>query len=224
MINVIYNSKAFKKKMNNVIDYSIGYLEGIERGKTAFFAAIGPRVSEIASQYIDSNAKVSPDTLHHIYEWYRVGSPDARLFDIKYTISNLGLSFNSTFKQSTSIKQGSRVPFYDKAKIMESGISVTIEPKQARVLAFEIDGEEVFTPNPVTVNNPGGNTKQQFERVFDSFFKLYFSQAFLRNSKLKQYFNRPTLYKRNLRQGARVGRLAGVKTGYRWVANAGVAI
>lgn len=224
MIRIAYNNKNFKRKMDNLIKYSLGYVDGIEGGKTAFFASLGPKVAEIASQYIDSNSRLNPETLHHIYEWYKVGSPDSRLFDIKYTISNLGLSFNATFKQSTSIKNGSRVPFYDKARIMESGVSVTIEPRQSRVLAFDIDGQEIFTSNPVTVQNPGGNTQKQFEKVFDSFFKFYFSQAFLRNSGLKQYFNRPVLYKKNLRQGMAVGRSAGFKTGYRWVANAGVAI
>jgi hypothetical protein len=105
------------KDMNNIINYSIGFTEGIERGKTEFLKTMGDEVTEIASQFIDTNARVSPETLHHVYEWYKTGSPDARLFDINYTVSNLGLSFISKFKQSTTIKQGSNVPFRDKAFI-----------------------------------------------------------------------------------------------------------
>jgi hypothetical protein len=37
------------------------------------------------------------------------------------------------------------------------------------------------------------------------------------------YLENPTVYKKNLAKGKRTGRSGGVSTGYRWVANAGVA-
>ena len=119
MMKVVMNDAIFKKEMKNIIDYSVGFLDGIKAGKTKFLNNIGIMTKELLEQYIDTNARVNPRALHHIYEWYKVGSPDARLYDINYTISNLGLSFVSTMKQSTSIKDGSSVPFYNKAKIME---------------------------------------------------------------------------------------------------------
>ena len=128
-------------------------------------------------QYVDASARVNPSLLHHVYEWDKAGSPDSRLFDVNYTITGNGLSFNSNFRQSRTIKVGSRTPFYDKARIMEDGIAVTIRPRKAKVLAFEDSGEQVFTKGPVTVNNPGGNTKGQFENVFNSFFNVYFTQG-----------------------------------------------
>ena len=137
-MKVITDSRKFKQEMNNIMEYSFGFLEGMQRGKKALYSALGPQISEYASQFIDANAKVSPELLHHVYEWDRVGSPNARLFDIDYTISNIGLTFKTSFKQSTSIKNGSNVPFYDKARIMEDGVTVTIKPKKAKVLAFEI--------------------------------------------------------------------------------------
>lgn len=203
------------------MEYSTGFLEGIQKGKIELYASLAPKISELAAQFIDVNARMSPELLHHIYEWEKVGSPQARLFDLDYKISNIGITFTSSLKQSTSIKNGSNVPFYDKARIMEDGVSVTIEPKKANALRFEIDGTEVYTSSPVTVDNPGGNTKGQFENIVDKFFGVYFRQSFLNSSGLLQYFNTPQVYKKNLVSAKRGGRALGLKTGYRWVADAG---
>ncbi len=218
-----FNSNQFKKDMNNIVNYSIGFLEGVHRGKTVFLKTLGMQTVELMKEFIDSNARVNPQMLHHIYEWNMTGSPDARLYDISYTTSNLGLSFKSSFSQSTSIKNGSRVPFYDKARIMEQGIPVTIRPKVAQVLAFDDNGEQIFTRGPVQVMNPGGTEVEGgFEKVFDMFFNKYFSQAFLRTSGIAQYLENPLIYKKNLSAGKKMGKAKGVSTGYRWIANAGV--
>jgi hypothetical protein len=222
-MRTVFNSNQFKKEMNNIVDYSLGFLEGIQRGKTVFLKTVGMETVELMKEFIDSNARVNPEMLHHIYEWNQTGSPSARLYDISYTTSNLGLSFRSSFSQSVSIKNGSRTPFYDKARIMEEGIPVTIRPRVAQVLAFEDDGETVFTRGPVEVANPGGTEVQGgFEKVFDMFFNRYFSQAFLRVSGVAQYLENPQLYKKNMQSGKKMGRSKGVSTGYRWIANAGV--
>ena len=122
MLKLVINSKQFQKEMNNIIGYSTGFIDGIGRGKQAMYAALGPQISELAEQFIDANARVSPELLHHVYEWHRTGSPEARLFDIDFTVSKFGLTFKTSLKQSTSIKNGSNVPFYNKAEIMENGI------------------------------------------------------------------------------------------------------
>ena len=223
MIAVRFDNKAFKKEMKNIIDYSVGFTEGVQKGKTEFLKSLGTEVSEIASQFIDSNARVSPETLHHVYEWYKNGSPDARLFDINYTVSNIGLSFISSFKQSTTIKQGSNEPFRNKASIMEDGTTVVIKPRNSEVLRFEVNGEVVYTRKKVVVDNPGGTTQGEFEKAFDMFFGRYFTQAFLNSGNLKQHFENPISYKKNLGRGKRGGKSVGLSTGYRWVANATVA-
>lgn len=224
MIKVRFNDTMFNREMNNIVNYSIGFLDGVQKGKTQFFHAMGVETIELLKQYVDSNARVNPEMLHHIYEWNRVGSPESRLFDIHYTISGLGLSFKSTFRQSTSIKNGSTVPFYDKARIMEEGIPVTIKPVRSDVLVFEDNGETVFTRNPVDVDNPGGNFVQgSFEKVFDTFFTKYFTQAFLTRSGVRKYLESPMIYKKNLASGKKMGRSKGVETGIRWIANAVVA-
>lgn len=222
-MRAVFDSNQFKKEMNNIVNYSIGFLEGVQKGKTVFLKTVGLHTVEIMKDFIDSNARVNPDMLHHIYEWNQTGSPSARLYDIDYTTSNLGLSFRSSFSQSTSIKNGSRTPFYDKARIMENGIPVTIRPKAAEVLAFDENGETVFTKGPVQVLNPGGNAVEGgFEKVFDMFFNRYFSQAFLRTSGIAQYLENPVVYKKDMQAGKTMGKSKGVSTGYRWIANAGV--
>jgi hypothetical protein len=222
-MKVIMNNAAFKKDMKNIIDYSIGFLDGVKVGKKAFLNNMGLMTTELLKEYIDSNARVNPEALHHIYEWYKVGSPDARLYDINYTISNLGLSFVSTLKQSTSIKDGSSVPFYNKAKIMEDGTPVTIRPRKSNVLVFEDGGETVFTKGEVFIESPGGPaTKGAFENIVNIFFNRYFTQAFLKTSGIHQYLSNPVVYKQNLKAGRTSGRIKGVQVGYRWIANAGI--
>jgi hypothetical protein len=219
----VYNSKKFKKEMNNIMNYSLGFLDGVQKGKTPFLRSLGVNAVEIMKQFVDSNARVNPEMLHHIYEWNRTGSPAARLYDISFTTSNIGLSFKSSFRQSESIQDGSKTPFYDKARIIENGVAVTIRPKSSEVLAFEEDGEMVFTKKPIRVNNPGGAAAQGgFEQTMDLFFNKYFSQSFLRTSGVAQYLENPEVYKKNLRVGKARGRSKGVSVGYVWVANAGV--
>lgn len=219
----VYDARKFKKEMNNIMNYSFGFLDGVQKGKTPFLKSLGVQTVEIMKQFVDSNARVNPEMLHHIYEWNETGSPNARLYDISFTTSNLGLSFKSSFRQSTSIKEGSKVPFYDKARIIEDGIAVTIRPKTSEVLSFEENGETVFTKAPIRVENPGGTEAQGgFERTMDIFFDKYFSQSFLRTSGVAEYLENPVVYKKNLKAGQKRGRSKGVSVGYVWIANAGV--
>jgi hypothetical protein len=221
MLSVVIDSRQFQKELNNIMKYSSGFIEGVHRGKSALYTNLAPKIAEMASQFVDVNSKMSPELLHHIYEWEKVGSPEARLFDIDYKISGIGITFTSSLKQSSSIKNGSNVPFYNKARIMEEGVGVTIRPKRANVLRFEIDGQEVYTSREVKVENPGGQTQGQFEKVLNNFFGVYFRQSFLNSSGLLQHFKSPLVYNKNLASAKRGGRSLGLKTGYQWVANAG---
>ena len=220
-----YNTKQFMKDMNNVIQYSLGFVDGVQTGKRVMLDNIGKLTIETMKDFIDAMARVDSTVLQHVYEWNQSGSPDARLYDLSYTVSNLGLSIKSSFKQSTSIQSGSNVPFYDKARIMENGIPVVIKPIRAKVLAFSDNGEQVFTKGPVAVNNPGGPAaKGGFEKAFDIFMNQYFSQAFLGSSGILDYLQNPIAYKKNLPSGKKFGKSSGYATGYRWIANAGVKI
>lgn len=222
-INVELDTKGFINSLNNLTEYSIGFLNGVEAAKPVIMDSLGKEIIETLKDFIDANARVSPDTLHHVYEWYQTGSPEARLFDIDYIVNGKdGLSFNYTFSQSSSFAKNSNVPFYDKAEIMERGISVTIRPKTASALSFEVDGEQVFTKKPIVIDNPGGsNVEGGFERTIKTFFESYFTQAFLMTSGVLEHLNNPRAYKDNVRAGSKQGKALGFKVGYQWATKGG---
>jgi hypothetical protein len=221
MISVKINNKKFTKDMDNIIGYSIGFMTGVKRGQGVFLKGFGETVVEALKNYVDSNARVSPQLLHHMYEWNQTGSPDSRLFDISYSVNGVGLSFNSKFSQSKTIKDGSTVPFYDKARIMEEGIPVTIVPKN-KVLAFTINDENIFSSTAVEVPNPGGNTRGQYEGLIDSFFRLYFKQSFLASTGILSYLENPIDFAKNFNRGKTGGYSTGLSVGARWIAKAGI--
>jgi hypothetical protein len=62
---------------------------------------------------------------------------------------------------------------------MENKIAIEIEPRSANVLAFDIDGDTVFTVKSVYIANPGGDAVAgSFGRVVDEFFDVYFNYYF----------------------------------------------
>ena len=218
MVRVKFDTKEFQQQMQNVVEYSMGFLDGVEKGKVKLLENIGSTVVEGIKQFIDANARVNPQTLHHVYEWYQTGSPAARLFEIEYVATHVSLSFNSRFTQSNSIQQGSKVPFYNKAEIMENGVPVTIIPKARKPLVFQDGGETVFTKAPVLVNNPGGDAVAGgYRQVFEQFFSQYFSQSFLKSSGILNHLNNPAPFKSNFAKASTGGRSLGVSVGYNWV-------
>ena len=149
------------------------------------------------ANYIDSQARTNPKSLHHMYEWKKVGSPSARLFDLK-VVSTDGLSFKiaSEFKPSKSMVPTnfgkSRHVFTNKASVMEAGNPVTIRPKNAERLVFEIDGMVVRMPKgvPVTVKRPGGGKATgRFKIEYARFFTGNLVNLSIKNSRFQQIFN-----------------------------------
>jgi hypothetical protein len=219
------NSRSINTQLNNIVNYSFGFLDGVERGKKIFFNKLGLGVIQVLGQYVDVQARANPKALHHVYEWNRVGSPSARLFNLTHTVSNLGLSVRSTFSQSRSVSENMNTPFYNKAKIMEEGIPITISPKRSGVLRFNGPSGEVFTTRPIKVDSPGGDeVYKSFESTVDEFMIRYFKQSFLRSSGLYDYIKKPTLYKKNFKSGSKMGRGKGVETGFKWITNATIGV
>lgn len=224
-MRVNLNTNSLEKKLNNIIQYSFGFLEGAESGKKIFFDNIGKGVLFALNRYIDVEARANPEALHHVYEWYKIGSPSARLFDLRYSVSNRGLNIAYNFKQSKSLSKDSTEPFYNKAQIMESGTPVTITPRSGGTLRFEIGGNEIFTKNPVTVMSPGGQeVAGSFQKIFNEFMTMYFTQSFLRASGIYDYISKPKIYKKNFAAGAKTGKSVGKKTGYSWMVNAKIEV
>ena len=224
-MRVSLDSRNLEKQLINIVDYSLGFIDGAQNGKKIFLNNLGKGVIYALGQYIDSEARSNRTALHHVYEWYQTGSPQARLFDIRYTVSNLGLSINSTFRQSKTVSRDGTEPFYDKAKIMENAIPVTISPKPGGALRFTNGGNEIFTKRPVTVRNPGGDEVfGSFERIFDEFMMFYFTQSFLKASGIFDYLKNPKIYKTNFAAGAKSGKSKGVSTGFKWITNAKIEV
>ena len=215
----------FEKQMSNLVNYSVGFLDGAKESKHFLMDSLGKGTIQALYKYIDANARLNPKALQHVYEWYESGNRSARLFSFTHKVTSTGLSINSTFSQSRSVKQGSTVPFYDKAKIMEDGIPVVIKPKRSDVLVFEDNGETVFTKNPVVVEHPGGiDAKGSFEKIFDEFMQVYFKQSFLNATGLSEYIHSPKVYKQNLKSGLFMGRSAGKAAGEKWMIDAKVTV
>lgn len=225
MLNI--HSKQFQKDMNNLVDYSLGFLDGAKDALPEYLKIIGLKFKEIAGQYIDAAARMSPEELHHIYEWDKVGLKTYRLYSIYYSVQKNSLSFGSLFKESQSVQQrrGSRIPFAQKALMMERGKKITITPRPDNeknlLIWINEDGDYVSKPK-VVVRNPGGEyVKGSFERTFREFFGIYLSQArllesgFLKNPGSK-------IYKKGLKAGSlkRVGRAKGSETGFKWIISA----
>lgn len=223
VLAVAWDGRKFLAEMDNLVDYSIGFLDGIERGKPNFLSNLGKSTIESMKEFIDTMARVDRNMLHHVYEWNQVGNPSARLFELTYNSSNGGLTIGATLTQSKVAASGSKEPFYNKARIMEYGVPITIRPKK-NVLVFESNGETVFTKKPVTINNPGGEESQHgLETTIETFFNRYFTQLFLEQSGIIKYFKTPSLYHKYLQSGVKGGgRASGVSAGYRWISEAGV--
>jgi len=75
MTKLIIDTKQLNKDMRNIIAYSEGFLEGVQKGKKRFFTNLGKMLIESAKQFIDSSARLNPAMLHHVYEWQKTGSP-----------------------------------------------------------------------------------------------------------------------------------------------------
>ena len=138
--------------------------------------------------FIDSQARIKPRSLHHVYEWNKTGQTTSRLFKLN-KLESTGLSFKIDYEftpSKTSVpsknrKQTSRYVFTNKASVMEKGLPIIIRPKSSERLVFEIDGQAVFMPKgkSVTVKSPGGRASTN---QFDLAYSRYFSGPLVSNS------------------------------------------
>lgn len=223
MISVSFDDKKFMKQMNNIVAYADGFVEGAVTSKGVLLENIGRSVSDSIGDYIDSVASSNPAMLHHVYEWAQTGSKTGRLFDIGYTATSGGLTMNATMTQSRSVKDGSTVPFYNKAKIMENGIPVRIAPKDGGVLSFNDAGEQVFTKKPIVVSKPGGAAVAgQLENTFDDYVSIYLSQAIFSAAGLDYRLSNPIEFKSNMRRGSTGGKSVGLAAGKKWITGGSV--
>lgn len=171
-------------------------LEDSESFKRQFSTIIFNQIEKEFGNYIDAKARTSPKSLHHIYEWKKIGQPGARLFKLN-KLEGPGISFriSTELLPSTSFvptgKGKHRHVFTNKASVMEAGSPVVISPKYSERLVFEIDGNTVYMPKgaSVKVNRPGGaGAKNQFYLATSQYFKSNMVNLAIKNSGFQRLF------------------------------------
>lgn len=223
MLNVKFDYKDLERTLNNSVDYSQGFLNGVQLQRVPFTKFLGGFILEAMYKYIDSRARMNPNKLHHVYEPGEVGTERGRLFTLSVMPTRRGLTFTGNFKQSVKPSENSNVPFADKASIMENGISITIEPKNSDVLAFEDDGETVFTTEAIYVAHPGGDeVAGSFGKTVEEFFSVYLNSALL--APIYKDLATAEEFAQNFAAGSRGGRSVGVRAGRKYLTVSGVEI
>lgn len=222
MFHVKFDTKQLKRVFDDTAKYSKGFVDGVELNKIKFMIELGQFVEEALNKYIDLQARINPDSLHHVYEWGQAGSPGARLFEIESIPGPNVIRFSGRFLASSSISDNATEPFVYKAETMENGIGITITPKFSDYLAFEIGGRTVFTMDSIYVAHPGGDAVAgSFGKAVDVFFSQYLTntllQPFLRDLATAEE------YVRYFPQGAKGGGYGvGIKAGRLYLSSAGV--
>jgi hypothetical protein len=205
MIRVQFDTRGFSNVMRNTVAYSNGFIRGIETSRIRFNEQLGELASDMLKKYIDSRSRAEKESLHHVYEWDSVGSPAARLFEIESKASTTSITFWGKFLPSKSVSDDSSDPFVSKAEVMENAIFIEVSPK-GNVLAFESDGETIFTTDTVYIANPGGDeVAGSFGRVVEDFFETHFTAQVLHQSGLFRKLSNPKEYAQYFSAGARGG-------------------
>lgn len=155
----------------------IANLIGNAAFRNRFQTVIFNQVEKDFGLYIDSKARTSPKSMHHVYEWNKAGLASSRLFKLNRLDSkDLSLSLSYDFLPSkTFAKNGKRRHvFINKASVMEAGMPLKIAPRFSERLIFDVNGKTIYMPKgeSVTVSNPGGKS---VKRSFESAYKMFFS-------------------------------------------------
>jgi hypothetical protein len=138
--------------------------------------------------YVDRKAVNYPAKLHHVYEWERIGEPDARLWAMVPRSDGKRLTVGYTFLPSKTyvpIKQdlqpGTKHIYGDKAAMMELGKPVFVRPLPGnRYIRFIPKSGGIVFSKGVYIRNSGGyQVNQGFQGTFFSYFRTgYGSRVF----------------------------------------------
>lgn len=211
MITAKIRSKNVIDMLTNAVAYTDSFAKELNKNKSKITASLAEGSVDVFYDYLDGLARSHPGMLHHVYEWGQVGNPAARLFDLKYQLSQNQAVVSADFLQSDSISETSNTPFFDKAYIMEEGIEVVINEVNAKALFFEIDGEEFFRTGPIVIANPGGSaTRGSFVKAFNEFYALYFNQVYLKSIGFYKHFSSPKEYSKYFKSAIKTKSAKGV--------------
>lgn len=223
LLRVKIDNKDLNNKLNNIVKYSNGFVDGIEVQKIILMNRVGKYVTETLGKYIDAQARGNPSALHHVYEWGSIGSEGARLFQLDSSATKNTITITGSFLPSSSVSSTATEPFVDKANIMENAIGITISPRNSDYLVFEGSEGTVFTMNDIYIANPGGDAVAgSFGKTVESFFDNYFTNMLLKP--FLQELSTAEQFTQFFAQGAKGGYPVGVKAGEQYLNSAGVVI
>lgn len=223
-MRVRVDAKDLMDTLRNTVQYSDAFLKELKQREPRLTQKLADTSIVAFYEYLDGLARSHPGMLHHVYEWGQVGDPFGRLFELNRVLAKNSATINTEFLSSDSVSSNGTTPFYDKASVMEEGLPVVVNEKDASVLFFEIDGEEFFRHGPIYIANPGGsNTRGSFVRAFNEFYQFYFSNFYLRSIRFYEHFNTPTDFIRNFRSAVKSksgAAAAGRKMALSWIDSA----
>jgi len=152
-------------KKGDLLGYFDEFFRGVQETEQQAEYKTAARIVYEFGQYVDMTARSSPNRLHHVYEWNRVGHQDARLFELNITPTGGGVVITYELKKSVTLNDNGQL-FADKAEVMESGHVVSFETDKPVPL---FDGEE-FRVGPFTFVPGGRDTTGAFEETFRTYF------------------------------------------------------
>lgn len=216
VLSVKFDNRRINKMLGNAVSYSYGFLDGVQMERLTFNRFLGGIAAEALGKYIDAKARGNPEMLHHVYEPGNVGVSSQRLFRFNVDASPTLINFNGAFLPSSKTPLNGGDVFVDRASVMESGISITIAPKNAEALVFEYEGETVFTSKTIVIDHPGGDAVAgAFGRTVSDFFDVYFTNAILKP--LVSDLSTAEEFVKNFSAGTRGGRSLGVRAGRQYL-------
>lgn len=222
MISAKIDGKKAIKVLNNVVQYTDGFVTETKAKESTIVNKLSKLSVDSFYEYLDQLARVNPGMLHHVYEWGRVGDPDSRLYELKRKLSSKSATVTADFLQSEVPSPSSDQVFYDKATIMEEGITIVVNEVNAEALFFEVDGVEYFRTGPIVIENPGGpEVRGSFVSQFEEFYNVYFDRIYLNAIRFYQYFMDAKPYEQNFGVAMKSNNANGIgkKTALSWIMN-----
>jgi hypothetical protein len=173
-----FNTGMFAEKVFALATYDSTLLERTynkPKNKRRISRGAALLVKNYFDVYMDSLARKSVKSFHHIYEFDKTGDKGARLFKGAVTDAPNGavLSYKLTLAKSPN-RNGYDFP--NKAEVMEDGNPITIFPKNKQYLKYELKGlngksEGWVMSKKSYVVNPGGEVGGNFGREVAHFMR-----------------------------------------------------
>jgi hypothetical protein len=189
---------------------TVGWALSSPRGQQNIQKTIERSVNRKFLPYVNAVARGNSKSMMHLYEWGQVGVTSGRLFDLSIPAASRGkanfsmkVEFRPSKKlvplteaQATPGPSGKVVKkqhiFFNKAMVMEYGMTVVIRPKNTKYMAFDnppgalqTKSGLTFSSRPVVVNYAMRPSAGALNTTIKTFFSGYGAQEVSRG--LKDY-------------------------------------